>query len=41
MLEQAEDSVGAEGIARRIAECRSALASASAQLTSSDPAPGS
>jgi tetratricopeptide (TPR) repeat protein len=36
MLEQA-DSVGAEGIAREIAECRTALASASARLTSSDP----
>ena len=32
MLEQAEDSVGAEGIAREIAECRTALASASAPL---------
>lgn len=33
MLQQAEDSVGAEGIAREIAECRTALASASARLT--------
>jgi tetratricopeptide (TPR) repeat protein len=40
MLEQAEDSVGAEGIAREIAECRTALASASARLTSSDPSVG-
>ena len=31
MLEQAENSVGAEGIAREIAECRTALASASAR----------
>ena len=40
MLEQAEDSVGAEGIAREIAECRTALASASAHLTSSHPSLG-
>jgi class 3 adenylate cyclase len=40
MLEQAEDSVGAEGIAREIEECRTALASASTHLTSSDPSVG-
>ena len=40
MLDQAEDSVGAEGIAREIAECRTALASASARLTSSHPSLG-
>jgi class 3 adenylate cyclase len=40
MLEQAEDSAHAEGIARSIAECRSALASASTHSTSSDPALG-
>jgi hypothetical protein len=37
LLEQAEESAGAEGIAREIAECRTALASASARMTSSDP----
>jgi class 3 adenylate cyclase len=40
VLELAEDSVGAEGIARDIAECRTVLASASSHLTSSDPAVG-
>jgi hypothetical protein len=37
MLEHAENSVGADGIAPEIAECRTALAAASARLTSSDP----
>jgi tetratricopeptide (TPR) repeat protein len=41
MLEQAEDSLGAEGLAREIAECRTALASAYARLTSSNPSVGS